>query len=133
LGEMIAYCGLACHECGAFLATRNNDNDKRAEVAKLWSKMFNADIKPGDINCDGCLSKGGRLFTHCKVCEIRKCGGEKGVTNCAYCDDYACDKLGDTRLSPPASVAFRPVSSTKSWVGQPTLSQGRWVLHRKSR
>jgi len=33
------------------------------------------------------------VFNHCTVCEIRKCGKEKGVINCAYCDDYACDKL----------------------------------------
>ena len=93
MGEMVAFCGLACNECGAFLATRNDDDDKRAEVAELWSRLFKADIKQGDINCDGCLSKGGRLFSHCKVCEIRKCGDEKGVANCAYCDEYACDKL----------------------------------------
>ena len=27
------------------------------------------------------------------VCEIRKCGMDKGVKNCAYCADYGCDKL----------------------------------------
>ena len=24
---------------------------------------------------------------------LRKCGMSKGVKNCAYCADYACDKL----------------------------------------
>ncbi len=91
--EMVAYCGLACHECGAFLATRDDDDDRRVEVARLWSRIYKTDIKQEDINCNGCLSEGGPLFSHCKVCEIRKCGGEKGVTNCAYCDYYACDKL----------------------------------------
>ena len=33
------------------------------------------------------------LFSHCKVCEIRKCGREKEVKNCAYCDVYVCEKL----------------------------------------
>ena len=93
MSEMIAFCGILCHECGAFQATKNNDDQKRAEVAKLWSKEFNSDIKPEDIYCDGCLSDGGYLFNYCKVCEIRKCGGEKRVVNCAYCDDYACEKL----------------------------------------
>ncbi|MCP4665727.1 MAG: DUF3795 domain-containing protein [Deltaproteobacteria bacterium] len=90
---MIAYCGLACNECGAFIAAKNDDNEKRAEVAALWSKLFNADIKQEDINCDGCQSEGGILFHHCNVCEIRKCGQEKDVANCAHCDDYACEKL----------------------------------------
>jgi len=93
MGEMIAFCGLACNECGAFLATSNDDDEKRQEVAGVWSKMFKADIKKEDINCDGCLSNSARLFSHCNVCEIRKCGREKGVSNCAHCDEYACSKL----------------------------------------
>lgn len=91
--EMIAICGLACHECGALIATKNNDEAKRVEVAQEWSKLFNADIKPEDVYCDGCLSEGGYLFSHCNVCEIRKCGMEKSVENCAHCSDYACEKL----------------------------------------
>ena len=77
---MVAICGLACHECDAFLATKQNDDAKRAEVAQQWSKQYNANIKPEDIYCDGCLSKGGYLFGHCNVCEIRKCGMEKRIT-----------------------------------------------------
>ncbi len=93
MNEKIAFCGIVCHECGAFLATKNNDDQKRAEVAQIWSKQYNADIKPEDINCDGCLSDGDNLFSHSKVCEIRKCGKEKAILNCAYCNEYACDKL----------------------------------------
>ncbi|HEY44055.1 MAG TPA: DUF3795 domain-containing protein [Anaerolineae bacterium] len=90
---MIAFCGLDCHQCGAFLATRKNNDAKRREVAELWSKEFGADIQPQDINCDGCLSEGGILFHHCEVCEIRNCGKDKAIQNCAYCAEYACDKL----------------------------------------
>jgi hypothetical protein len=93
MGEMIAYCGLECTECPALLATVADDDAKRAEVAAMWSKEFNADIKAEAINCEGCLSEGEVVFSHCHVCEIRKCGMEKGVANCAFCDDYACDKL----------------------------------------
>ena len=49
MDEMIAFCGIACHECGALIATENKDNEKRAEVAELWSKEYNVDIKPEDI------------------------------------------------------------------------------------
>ena len=90
---MIAFCGLNCSECGAFLATKNNDNEKRSEMAKLWSKQFNTDIEPADINCHGCHSEGDDIFGYCKVCKIRKCGKEKNVDNCAYCNEYACEKL----------------------------------------
>ncbi len=40
--EMTAFCGLACYECPAFLATRADDNKKRAEIAKEWSKQYHA-------------------------------------------------------------------------------------------
>ncbi len=91
--KMIAFCGLNCNKCPAFLATQADDDKQRAEVAKQWSEYFNTDIKPGDVNCDGCQSDKGRLFSHCQVCEIRECGMEKKILNCAYCNDYSCEKL----------------------------------------
>ena len=93
--EMISYCGLKCNECAAYMATKSNDNEKRREVAARWSKQYKTDIRPEDINCEGCLSRGKKVFDHCNVCEIRKCGIEKKVTNCAHCDEYVCDKLED--------------------------------------
>ena len=93
MDEMIAFCGSLCYECPAFLATKNDDDEKRAETAQVWSKQYNADIKPEDINCDGCMSESGRHFNYCDVCEIRKCGSEKSVVNCACCDEYSCEKL----------------------------------------
>jgi len=95
MDELIAFCGLDCSECGALIATREDDDEKRKEVAALWSEEFNADIKPGDINCVGCVSSGGPFFGHCEICEIRACGSEKGVANCAHCVEYPCDKLSE--------------------------------------
>ena len=91
--KIIAFCGTVCSECPAFIATRNDDNDKRKETSSLWSKRYNADIKPEEINCDGCTSEVGEKFNYCNVCEIRKCGLEKDIKNCAYCSEYVCDKL----------------------------------------
>jgi hypothetical protein len=91
--SIIAYCGLNCHECGAYLATITNDDDKRQAVAEQWSKENHTDIKPADINCTGCLTIGEIIFSHCKVCEIRLCGIQKKVANCAHCDEYVCEKL----------------------------------------
>jgi hypothetical protein len=73
MNEMTAICGLLCNQCGAFIATLNDDDAKRAEVARLWSKQYNHDIEPVDINCLGCTSDSDCLFNHCIVCEIRKC------------------------------------------------------------
>jgi hypothetical protein len=91
--KMISFCGLTCTDCPAFIATQKNDDDERKRVAEMWSKEFKTSLKSEDINCDGCLVDSEELFGYCKVCEIRKCGKEKKVKNCAYCEDYACDKL----------------------------------------
>jgi hypothetical protein len=68
--KMISFCGLLCSECGAFIATQNNDDKKRAEVAQLWSKQYGVNLKAEDINCDGCISDSDRLVGHTRVCEI---------------------------------------------------------------
>jgi len=91
--KIVAFCGLTCTDCKAFMATQENDDAKRREVAEAWSKAFGHEIKPEEINCDGCLTRDGRHINYCSVCEIRKCGMEKGVENCAYCIDYDCEKL----------------------------------------
>lgn len=101
MNELIAYCGLDCLQCGALIATRTNDDVKRAEVAALWMKEYGGDIKAEDIYCDGCISVGGQLYQHCAVCEFRKCGVEKGVENCAHCDEYPCTKLADFLAAVP--------------------------------
>jgi len=92
--RMVAFCGLVCTDCKAFIATQENDDVKRRDVAEAWSKLFGREIKPEEINCDGCLSRDGRHIGYCDICEIRKCGVEKGVENCGYCVDYKCEKLG---------------------------------------
>jgi hypothetical protein len=105
MNEMIAYCGLDCLQCSALIATRTNDDVKRAEVAALWREEFGADITAEDIYCDGCLSESGPLYQHCEVCEIRKCGVQKGVVNCAHCGEYLCTKLADFLAAVPEAKA----------------------------
>ena len=34
MDKMIAFCGLTCTECPAFIATQKNDNKEREKVAK---------------------------------------------------------------------------------------------------
>lgn len=91
---MIAYCGLRCDECLAYIATVENDPKKKQEIAEMWSKEYNAQLTADEIHCTGCLSEGEGLFSNCLVCEIRKCAAEKAVQNCTGCHDYICEKLG---------------------------------------
>lgn len=90
---MIATCGLACAECPALIATRSKDDAALEALAKTWSEEYAATLSAKDSACDGCHSLTGPWISHCVECEIRACGTEKGVENCATCTDYACDKL----------------------------------------
>lgn len=90
--KMIAYCGIICSNCPVFIAARNDDDSERQRVAEIFTKQYGTEYKPTDINCDGCLSDG-QVFSYCNMCEIRRCGKEKRVENCAYCKDYPCEKL----------------------------------------
>ena len=91
--KMIAYCGLMCTECPAYIATQNHDVDAMARVAEEWSVEYNAQLTADDCWCNGCLAEMGPWMSHCAECGIRACGAKKGVENCAHCDDYGCEKL----------------------------------------
>ncbi len=98
MGEMIAYCGLTCHSCPIYLATREQDEEKRykmrVDIAQQIKKHYGQECKPEDVtDCDGCKIETERLFSGSKKCQIRKCARRKGVENCAYCDEYVCESL----------------------------------------
>jgi hypothetical protein len=91
--KQIAYCGLVCTDCGAYIATIKNDDTLRQAQAEKWARQYNIPImKVSDVNCTGCDSKGVRMG-HCAVCQIRTCAKEKGLKNCGYCLNYPCAQL----------------------------------------
>lgn len=93
MNKIIAYCGLVCSECPAYIATQADDRAALEKIAEQWRMEYNApNITVEGVICDGCLD-GGRKCAHCYECEIRACGIERGVANCGACDDYACGKL----------------------------------------
>ncbi|MBM4137026.1 MAG: DUF3795 domain-containing protein [Nitrospira sp.] len=92
---MIAYCGLDCEKCEAFIATKNNDNHLRAKVSEEWAKLYNAPIMPEHINCTGCRSEGIKTYYCEQMCEIRKCAIGKSLESCATCDTFPCSHLNE--------------------------------------
>jgi hypothetical protein len=91
--SMIAFCGLDCGECKALIATQDNDREMKKALAEEWSREFGHAIKPEDINCVGCVVLDGPHINYCNICEIRSCGTQKKIQNCAYCVEYKCEKL----------------------------------------
>jgi hypothetical protein len=92
--KILAYCGLDCGECEAYIATQKNDRAALDEVAKKWAAQYGGQEMGGDVCiCDGC-SSGKRVSTaHAVKCGIRLCASARGVVTCAHCPDYGCATL----------------------------------------
>ncbi len=95
---MFTYCGLDCEGCPIYLATRVEDRQAqermRADIAVQIERLYGMKCRAEDItDCDGCVADAGRLFAGCRMCRIRPCAREKGLENCAHCDEYVCAKL----------------------------------------
>lgn len=105
---MIAYCGLTCHGCAIRRATMEKNQEKRLQmkvnIAQEIKNHYGTDYKPEDIgDCDGCKTEGGRLFSGCEHCHMRKCARAKHIENCAYCDEYTCEKLEEFFATDPSA------------------------------
>ncbi|HSJ57206.1 MAG TPA: DUF3795 domain-containing protein [Anaerolineae bacterium] len=94
MDRIIAYCGLACSDCPAYIATQADDHAALERVAAQWREEYNApNISVDSIMCDGCLTAEGRKCGHCFECDIRACAMALNVANCAHCADYGCTKI----------------------------------------
>ena len=95
MNKMIAYCGLDCEKCDAYIATKNNDQALREKTAKLWSELNKAPILPEHINCEGCRMDGKKTVYCDSLCAIRQCALKKDVTTCGDCLEMEqCPKVG---------------------------------------
>ncbi len=85
--EMIGYCGYNCYLCAA----RSDDIVVRQKLVDGWRKFFGHEgYTAENVKCDGCPSDG---VVADKACKARPCAKERGVENCAYCDDFPCGKM----------------------------------------
>jgi hypothetical protein len=85
--KMIGYCGYSCHLCAA----RSDDPAVRQRLVDGWRKVFgHQNYTAENVKCDGCPSDGKVAD---QVCKARPCAREKGLTSCAHCDEFMCDKM----------------------------------------
>jgi len=117
MDEIIAYCGLDCVKCEAFLATQKNDRAELERVAQKWSEgdtHTHPKLTAEDVTCDGCFGK--RISKYARsYCAIRACGIDKKVKNCAYCDEYKCEKIAKFLQNTP-TAAEKLDTIRRSWV-----------------
>ncbi len=100
----IAYCGLDCSKCEAYIATVNDDKALREKVAKLWSELNGVEITPQMINCEGCRADGVKTVYCESLCAVRQCALKKAIDTCGACEEAErCEKLAPiTKNSPEA-------------------------------
>lgn len=92
----IAYCGLDCEKCDAYLATIHNDQALREKTAKLWAELNHAPILPEHINCEGCRADGAKTVYCESLCAVRQCALKKGVPTCGSCTEVeTCRTVGE--------------------------------------
>ena len=93
--KMIAYCGIDCAGCDAYIATKNNDQALREKVASEWKQQHSFDFTPEMINCTSCRGNGVKVG-YCSQCEIRKCASGKELVNCGACAEFkTCKTIND--------------------------------------
>ena len=84
----IAYCGLDCAACDAYLATLHNDQALREKTAAKWTELNHVTILPEQICCEGCRENGKKTVFCESLCAIRQCAMQKGVETCGSCPDF---------------------------------------------
>ncbi|MDD3333947.1 MAG: DUF3795 domain-containing protein [Eubacteriales bacterium] len=102
MNKMIAYCGLDCEKCDAYLATLHNDDALREKTAKSWAELNNAPITAEMINCTGCRMDGVKTPFCESMCEIHQCALAKGLTTCGGCAKWeSCKTVGEILADSP--------------------------------
>ncbi len=110
MAELLGACGLNCGACPAYVATRANDAETIAAIAARWSEEYGHEVKPEYVWCEGCLARGERKGGHTRECDVRACALERGVANCARCDDYGCEKIARLfEMAPEAKAALEKI------------------------
>lgn len=87
--KIIAFCGICCSDCPAYRATINDDDTMRKQIAEKWTSD-NFPITERDVNCHGCPVTDRKMMAFVGACKVRACALDKGVEDCAHCDDYGC-------------------------------------------
>ena len=93
MAKILAFCGLDCGECEAYIATQMNDRPGLEATAKKWAEQFGAT----NINADMCI---------CDGCPSGKKASAAHAVTCAHCPDYGCETL-------KGFFAFAPVLKDK--------------------
>ena len=92
--NLAAPCGVYCGACSAYVAFHRGNSGRLEEIARSIAERQGWKVEPDDLACEGCLSAE-LVATFCRNCSIRACAFQKGLTHCAQCTDFACQRITD--------------------------------------
>lgn len=92
--KVMARCGYRCDLCPGYIGNIHSDQDRK-QVSDGWFTYIGVRYPPEEIGCRGCLDEEEPADPNCPV---RPCVEEKGLDTCAFCEEFACDKL-KTRMN----------------------------------
>lgn len=90
---VLTRCGYRCDLCLAYKPNVEESPSNQKKLSDGWYKYFGFRIPPEKIICDGCMADNPRLID--QTCPVRPCVLEKGLENCAQCEQYICGKLAE--------------------------------------
>lgn len=115
---MLGYCGVNCSECPSYKGTVSHD---LALLEKAAGSFSEGAYSVTEWVCLGCQPADQPILAkYCAKCQIRKCAIQKGVQNCAACDDFEkCPQIQDF------------ISGEEALVHKMTLLRQRYLDSRK--
>lgn len=93
LRNLAAPCGLYCGACSVHVARRRGDTWRLGRIAERAAAHRGRLVSLEDMACEGCLSDVRAIY--CRECALRRCVLNRGLTHCAYCEDFPCRQLSD--------------------------------------
>jgi hypothetical protein len=91
MDAILTRCGYRWDLCLAYAPNVTRNPADREKLSDGWFKYYGFRIPPERILCDGCMAQDPRLID--KACPVRPCVIERGLENCAPCDEYVCDRV----------------------------------------
>ena len=90
---ILTRCGYRCDLCLAYAPNVTNNPSNQEKLSNGWFKYFGFRLPPERILCDGCMAQNPRLID--RDCPVRPCVLERGLDNCAQCEEYICERLAE--------------------------------------
>lgn len=88
---ILTRCGYRCDLCLAYKPNVIQNPENRHKLSDGWYQYFGFRLSPEEICCDGCMAEDPTLID--RSCPVRPCVIERGLDNCASCQDYVCERL----------------------------------------